>query len=121
LNWLDWSRSGLLGDDGFGNLDHWRRRRLGSLDDFDLLLNGGRLRFNGCGGSGFESGGDIRVGLDDFLFKILGGDLVKGAGGNFSGGNAQSFRSGKDFFVFQAELLRDFVNAYGHNYSTRTA
>jgi hypothetical protein len=96
-------------------------RGLGGLDDFDLLLDGRGFGFGGRGGPGFEPGGNVGRRFEDFLFEIFGGDLVERAGRDFSGGNAQGFRSGKDFFVFQAELLRDFVNAYGHNSSTPTA
>jgi hypothetical protein len=49
-----------------------------------------------------------------FLEKF-GGDLIQRARRDASGGNAQLLGLGKNFFVLQAEFLRNVVNTNGHN------
>jgi hypothetical protein len=54
------------------------------------LLDVNRLRFR-SGRGRLEFSRERGMRLEDFLFEIFGGDLVERAGGDLSGGNAQSF------------------------------
>jgi hypothetical protein len=54
------------------------------------------------------------MGLLEFIFEVLGGDLIQRAGRDLRGDNAQFLRLGQNFFVLQVEFLRNVVNANGH-------
>jgi hypothetical protein len=51
----------------------------------------------------------------ELFLEIFGGDLIQRARRHASGSNAQLLGLGKNFFVLQAEFLRNVVNTNGHN------
>jgi hypothetical protein len=54
------------------------------------------------------------MGFFELILKVLSSDLIQRAGSNACTSNAKFLRLGDNFFVLQAELLRNFVNANGH-------
>jgi hypothetical protein len=52
---------------------------------------------------------------DQLFFEVLGGDFIQRARRDASGNNAQLLGLGENFFVLQAEFLRNVVNTNGHN------
>jgi hypothetical protein len=45
------------------------------------------------------------MGFLEFVFEVLGGDLIQRAGRDLRGDNAQFLRLGQNFFVLQVEFL----------------
>ena len=92
-----------------GHLDHRRnhqrnrlrnRLRFGRGDDDHRFMHRRR-------GRGYHDGGGVqlRVIFADFVFEVLGGDLVERARRHLGGGNVQRFGLGQDNLVIQAELF----------------
>jgi hypothetical protein len=58
----------------------------------------------------------VRVGEDELLLEVFGGDLIQRTGGHARGRNAQFLGLGKNLLVLHAELLRNVVDTNGHIY-----
>jgi hypothetical protein len=85
------------------------------VDDYDWFFRR-RLGFF-FNGFGSQTGGYLRIAFDDLLFQPLGSNLIKRAGRNLGGGNAQFLGLYENFFVLETKFLCNVVNTNGHKLS----